>query len=87
MKVKTELTIISFQSQNKWRDWLLKNYANSNGVWLRLYKKKSEVKSIDHDQALDEALCFGWIDGQAKSYDEQSYLQKFTPRRNGQHLV
>ncbi|MFA7419231.1 MAG: YdeI/OmpD-associated family protein [Melioribacteraceae bacterium] len=83
MKVKTELPIISFQSKDKWRDWLLKNYADSNGAWLRLYKKNSDVKSINHDLALDEALCFGWIDGQAKSYDEQSYLQKFTPRRKG----
>ena len=46
-----------------------------------MYKKDSGVKSINHDLALDEALCFGWIDGQAKSYDEKSYLQKFTPRR------
>ena len=83
MKIETELPILSFQSQKKWRDWLLKNHATFNGVWLRLYKKNSDVKSINHDQALDEALCFGWIDGQAKSYDEQSYLQKFTPRRKG----
>jgi len=83
MKIKTELPIITFQSQKKWRDWLSKNYTSLNGAWLRLYKKNSGVKSINHNQALDEALCFGWIDGQAKSYDEQSYLQKFTPRRKG----
>jgi len=83
MKVKTELPIIAFQSQKKWRAWLLKNYDSSSGAWLRLYKKDSGVKSINHDMALEEALCFGWIDGQAKSYDEQSYLQKFTPRRKG----
>ena len=83
MKTQTELPIIAFQSQKKWRNWLLKNHAGANGVWLRLYKKDSGVKSINHDLALDEALCFGWIDGQAKSYDEQSYLQKFTPRRKG----
>lgn len=81
MKLQNELPIIAFQSQKKWRDWLLKNNSTSNGVWLRLYKKDSGLKSINHDMALDEALCFGWIDGQAKKYDEESYLQKFTPRR------
>ncbi len=80
-KVKTELPIIPFQSQKKWRDWLSINHVKSDGVWLQLYKKNSGVKSINHAQALEEALCFGWIDGQARSYDEQSYLQKFTPRR------
>ena len=83
MKSLTEVPIIAFQTQKKWRDWLSKNHAGSLGVWLRLYKKDSGIKSINHDQALEEALCFGWIDGQAKSYDEKSYLQKFTPRRNG----
>ena len=83
MKTQTEFPIIAFQSQKKWRDWLTKNHAAFDGVWLRLYKKNTDIKSINHDQALDEALCFGWIDGQAKSYDEQSYLQKFTPRRKG----
>jgi len=81
MKTQTDFPIIFFQSQKKWRDWLLKNIGTSNGVWLRLYKKDSGIKSINHDMALDEALCFGWIDGQAKSLDEKSYLQKFTPRR------
>jgi uncharacterized protein YdeI (YjbR/CyaY-like superfamily) len=81
MKIKTELPIISLQSQIKWRGWLSKNYANSDGIWIRLFKKDSGIKSINHDQALEEALCFGWIDGQAKKYDEKSYLQKFTPRR------
>lgn len=81
MKSNPDIQIITFQSQKKWRNWLVKNYAKSNGVWLQLYKKNSGVKSINHEMALDEALCFGWIDGQAKSYDEQSYLQKFTPRR------
>ena len=83
MNTIKEYKTIAFQSQKKWRDWLVKNHESTNGVWLRLYKKGSEVKSINHEQALEEALCFGWIDGQAKSYDEESYLQKFTPRRKG----
>jgi len=81
MSIDSEFPIIAFPSQKKWRDWLLKNHAQINGIWLRLYKKGSEVKSINYDEALEEALCFGWIDGQAKRYDEISYLQKFTPRR------
>jgi uncharacterized protein YdeI (YjbR/CyaY-like superfamily) len=53
----------------------------SDGIWLRLYKKDSGVKSITHSEALDEALCFGWIDGQGKKYDDVSWLLKFTSRR------
>lgn len=81
MKTQKEFLVIAFQSQNNWRSWLSKNHSNTDGIWLRLYKKDSGIKSINHDGALDEALCFGWIDGQAKSYDDESYLQKFTPRR------
>lgn len=83
-KTKTQLElIIVFRTQNKWRNWLSKNHTSFNGAWLRLYKKESGIKSVNHDQALEETLCFGWIDGQLKSYDEKSFLQKFTPRRNG----
>jgi uncharacterized protein YdeI (YjbR/CyaY-like superfamily) len=76
-----EFPVIFFESQKKWRSWLLKNYSKSDGIWLQFYKKNSGIKSLNYDQALDEALCFGWIDGQSKSFDEKSYLQKFTPRR------
>jgi len=59
------------------------NYATfNNGIWLRIFKKVSGEKTITYDEALDEALCFGWIDGQKKTYDEKSWLQKFTPRRS-----
>jgi uncharacterized protein YdeI (YjbR/CyaY-like superfamily) len=81
LKTQTEFPVVAFQSQNKWRSWLSKNHSIADGIWLRLYKKDSGIKSINHDEALDEALCYGWIDGQAKSYDDDSYLQKFTPRR------
>lgn len=80
-KPKQELKILSFTDFEKWRTWLTKNHVKSNGIWLKLYKKDSDVKSITHSEALDEALCFGWIDGQGKKYDEQSWLLKFTPRR------
>jgi len=81
LKAQIEFPVIAFQSQNKWRSWLSKKHSLADGIWLRLYKKDSGIKSINHDEALDEALCYGWIDGQAKSLDEESYLQKFTPRR------
>lgn len=74
-------TIQVFTSAQKWREWLEKNHAASNGVWLRIYKKDSGRASVSYAEALDEALCFGWIDGQKDAYDEASWLQKFTPRR------
>ncbi len=73
--------VLAFQSQKDWRRWLAKSHSTSNGIWLRLFKKASGVATVTHDEALDEALCYGWIDGQVKKYDETSWLQKFTPRR------
>jgi uncharacterized protein YdeI (YjbR/CyaY-like superfamily) len=68
------------EHQKDWAAWLDKNYATSPGVWLRLAKKASAIPSVSYDEALGVALCYGWIDGQKKSYDESSWLQKFTPR-------
>src|SRR6185503_5401013 len=51
------------------------------GIWVRFFKKASGMLSVNYAEALDEALCHGWIDGQVKKYDENSYLQRFTPRR------
>lgn len=78
---KKELPEISFSSQEAWREWLETNHAVSDGIWLKMYKKGSGVPSVVYAQALDEALCFGWIDGQLKAGDEYFYLQRFTPRR------
>lgn len=61
--------------------WMRVNHARETEIWLRVYKTKSGVKSIAIGEALDIALCWGWIDGIRKSYDEQSYLQRYTPRR------
>lgn len=71
-----------FATQQKWREWLEKNHATADGIWLRIFKKDSGKKTVTHQEALDEALCFGWIDGQRNSHDEISFLQKFTPRRS-----
>jgi uncharacterized protein YdeI (YjbR/CyaY-like superfamily) len=77
-----EYPVLSFDNPAAFRKWLEKNHADASGIWLRMYKKKSGVDSINYDLALDEALCYGWIDGQVKTYDEQSYIQRFTPRRS-----
>ena len=73
--------IHSFSSAAEWRSWLAKHHASSSGVWIRIYKKLSGKKTVTYAEALDEALCYGWIDGQKKAHDAESFLQKFTPRR------
>jgi len=81
MKIKPELPVLAFESQEKWAEWLSLNFRLDSGIWLRIYKKGSNVPSVNYDQALDEALCYGWIDGQKKKFDDLSFIQKFTPRR------
>jgi uncharacterized protein YdeI (YjbR/CyaY-like superfamily) len=74
------LPVISFDSSSVWHRWLRKYHATQKGVWIQLFKKASGKKTITYEQALEEALCWGWIDGQVKSLDAYSYIQKFTPR-------
>src|SRR5215471_13302962 len=76
----TDLPVLPFERQKDWALWLAKNHSTSSGVWLKLAKKASGIKSVTYDEALEVALCYGWIDGQKKSFDETSWLQKFTPR-------
>lgn len=80
-KNKKDFEIISFELQEDWEKWLELNHKISEGIWLRFYKKGSGIASVNYSEALDEALCFGWIDSQLKSLDDKSYIQKFTPRR------
>ena len=70
-----------FASSLEFREWLAENHRLPEGIWLRIFKKDSGSASITYAEALDEALCFGWIDGQKHSHDSLSWLQKFTPRR------
>ncbi len=70
----------SFRSQEAWEKWLGANHASSGAVWLRIAKKGSGRESVTYDEALDSALCFGWIDAQKKPLDETWWLQRFTPR-------
>ncbi len=76
----TELAILPFANKAKWADWLTRQHDKSTGVWLKLAKKDSGIASISYEEALDVALCYGWIDGQKKGFDEKYWLQKFTPR-------
>src|SRR5215216_6820147 len=76
-----ELPTLPFDSKKKWADWLAKQHDKSAGVWLKLAKKDSGIPSVTYEEALDVALCYGWIDGQKKGFDDRRYwLQKFTPR-------
>src|SRR5262245_8407478 len=75
------LNALSFKSPREFRSWLERNHASSPGLWLRIFKKDSGQKAITYAEALDQALCYGWIDGQKQPYDELYWLQKFTPRR------
>lgn len=76
-----ELPIILFESEQKWEEWLKENHATAQGVWVQLAKKGKGVTSVSYAEALDVALCYGWIDGQKRSLDDKFSLQKFTPRR------
>ena len=69
-----------FEDQQTWFSWLRKNHATSSGVWLRIAKKGANVTSVSYLQAVEVALCCGWIDGQKQSDDERYWLQRFTPR-------
>ena len=77
-----EPAVVSFANQADWRAWLAAHHdARPEGVWLKIAKKGSDVASVDYPQALEVALCYGWIDGQKKGLDETHWLQRFTPRR------
>lgn len=71
----------SFRSSKELRAWLAKEHARAPALLLRIYKKDSGVPSVTYADALDQALCFGWIDGQKRPLDADSWVQKFTPRR------
>jgi uncharacterized protein YdeI (YjbR/CyaY-like superfamily) len=80
VKERKELPTLPFKSQKDWEAWLERNQAQSSGVWVKIAKKGSEIPSVTYMEAVDVALCYGWIDGQAKSVDASFYVQRFTPR-------
>jgi uncharacterized protein YdeI (YjbR/CyaY-like superfamily) len=81
MRLKPNLPIISAKSARDWESWLTKNHAGMSGVWIRIFKKGSGKATVTYAEALDEALCFGWIDSQKQAHDKSSWLQKFGPRK------
>jgi uncharacterized protein YdeI (YjbR/CyaY-like superfamily) len=70
-----------FATSKEWNRWLIRNHNRLQGVWLRFYKKDSSTPTVSYDEALEEALCYGWIDGQLKPYEKKSWLRKFIPCR------
>ncbi|PRC92590.1 YdeI/OmpD-associated family protein [Solimicrobium silvestre] len=79
-KSSLTLPVHYFEQQQDWAAWLLENHSTSPGLWLKLAKKGSDVKSVSYGEALEIALCFGWIDGQKQAHSEQFWFQKFTRR-------
>jgi uncharacterized protein YdeI (YjbR/CyaY-like superfamily) len=76
-----DIPVLQFASAAKWRAWVKRQPADSVGVWLKLAKKGVDVPSVTYAEALDVALCFGWIDGQKRALDAEFWLQRFVPRR------
>jgi len=75
-----DLPIKLFKNPGAWEKWLEANHAKSAGVWMQIAKKASGLSSATYQEALDVALCYGWIDGQKRPFDERTWLQRFTPR-------
>ncbi len=81
MKKADTLPIISFETQQDWERWLTEHHTEIEGLWLKIAKKEAGISSVNYAEALESAICYGWIDGQKASFDDKYWLQKFTPRR------
>lgn len=81
MPASNEPPTLELSDQAAWADWLATNHAEAPGAWLKIAKKGAPQATVTQAQALEEAVCFGWIDGQVRRYDEHFFLQRFTPRR------
>ena len=79
--MENEIESICPNSRQAWREWLEANHESKQAVWLIYYKKKSNLPTVLYSDAVDEALCFGWIDSKAKPIDEEKYMQFFTKRK------
>lgn len=76
-----DVPILEFRQQKTWARWLAKHHAISSGIWVRLARTASRVPSVSYGEALETALCYGWIDGQKRGESPTTWLQKFVPRR------
>jgi uncharacterized protein YdeI (YjbR/CyaY-like superfamily) len=81
-KARRDLPVVAFKSQQAWDAWLTSQDARSKGLWLKLAKKSSGIASVSRPEAIDTALCHGWIDGQLDSFDDNYWLIRFTPRQS-----
>lgn len=81
MKHEDTLPTLAFATQQEWEAWLEAHHAGAPGLWLKIAKKEAGGRSVTYAEALESALCYGWIDGQKAALDERHWLQKFTPRR------
>ncbi|MBA2346218.1 MAG: YdeI/OmpD-associated family protein [Rubrobacter sp.] len=81
MTDRPELEILPFESAETWEVWLDVNHTSTDGLWIKFAKKSSGIATVTYAEALDIALCYGWIDGQTRKFDDEYYLQRFTPRR------
>jgi uncharacterized protein YdeI (YjbR/CyaY-like superfamily) len=75
------LPVLAFASAAEWRAWLTDNHSSAPGVWVSIAKKGSRIESVRYPEVLEEAICFGWIDGRRERLDERRFLQRFTRRR------
>jgi uncharacterized protein YdeI (YjbR/CyaY-like superfamily) len=78
--ISGDVPVKTFRNYADWEAWLAKHHASSHGLWLKVAKMESGQKSVTYDEAVEAALCYGWIDGQKKPFDGGFWLQKFTPR-------
>jgi uncharacterized protein YdeI (YjbR/CyaY-like superfamily) len=80
VKNSDNVPIMSFETQHDWEAWLKESHADTKGIWLKIAKKGAQTPSVSYAEALEGALCYGWIDGQKAAFDNMYWLQKFTPR-------
>jgi len=81
MKKADTLPIISFETQQDWERWLTEHHTETEGLWLKIAKKEVGISTVNYAEALESAICYGWIDWQKASFDDKYWLQKFTQRR------
>ena len=81
-KIELKHPVLPFATQQDWETWLGEHHAEAECIWLKFAKKGTGIPSISYAEAVESALCYGWIDGQKASFDEEYWLQRFTPRRS-----
>jgi uncharacterized protein YdeI (YjbR/CyaY-like superfamily) len=77
-----EVAAKSFRTQQAWESWLARNHERASEIWVKLAKKGSGIASVTYDEAVESALCYGWIDGLTRGLDDDFYVMRFTPRRS-----